>query len=265
MFSINGIPLDNPAMGWILRAPTKPLSELTVKRASVSLPGRLGVVRGIYSSPEPIVLTFVVRTPLANLEALYSLFARGWRLTRTVNPTRTALFEFLSASPTGYGNADELVDLTVLLRIPEVYWRDTDTTTSPATAITTASQLVTGLFPGMSGEVVDPVIRLKGAFSGLQVTDSGNSWFSYSGAISATQYLRFDAGSGRAWVTTTDTWSGGTEVSGSIDFSSPGFRISPHWPVGLGSNIRDGRCTVATATRSGMTFEVRGNAAYVLS
>lgn len=265
MYSVNGIPLDNPAMGWVFRAPSRPLTELVVRRPSVTLPGRLGVVRGIYASPEAVTPTFVVQTPRENLEALYSLFMRGWRITRTDDPTRNVLYEFLSATPEGYGEGDKIVDLNVIVRFPEVFWRATDPTTSAAVTINTPSQVVTGLFPGLSGDIVDPVIRLKGAFSGLQVTDSGNSWFSYSGTILGSQYLRFDAGSGRAWVTTTDTWSGGTEVSGSIDFSSPGFRISPHWPVGLGSNIRDGRCTVATATRSGMTFEVRGNAAYVLS
>jgi hypothetical protein len=206
-----------------------------------------------------------VRTPKAHLQTLVALFSGEGTLSVTADASRSVAFELLSWAHTGYGQAEAFLDVTFLIRLPHVYWRDSAESTSVAAALSSASVAVTGLFPGLSAPVQDVIVRVKGATAGLQVTDTAGSWFAYAPALTGTQYLRFESATGRAFVTTTDTWTGGTEVSGSVDFGGPRgvFEITPRLAPADPSS-RDGRLTVATATRSGASIQVRGKGAYLV-
>jgi hypothetical protein len=204
----------------------------------------------------------VVQTPRVNRRALLALAKRGGVLTNLYDPGDVVV-EFASASSTGYGAAEGIVDVALTFRIPDAAARGVEVT-SAAVALGVASVPVSGLFPGLSVDVQDAIVRVKGAVTGLQVTDSGGSWFTYGGSVTGASWLRFEAATGRAFVTATDTWSGGTEVSGAVDFGGPRglFEISPTW--GADPAVRDGRLTVATGTRSGASVQVRGRAAYLV-
>ena len=264
-YSINGIPLNNPDFGWVFRAPSKPLSELVRERANLSIAGTDGVVAGLPATFGPVTLPLVVRTPKSNLQTLVALFSAEGTLRLTGDSSRSVTFELLSWRHQGYGPAEAILDVTFLIRLPGVFWRDASVSTSSAASLSSASVAVTGLFDGISAPVQDAIVRVKGACTGLQVTDSGGSWFTYAESLSSSEYLRFDSASGRAYVTTSDTWTGGTEVSGDIDFGGPRgvFEITPRLAPSDPSD-RDGRLTVTTATRSGASIQVRGRAAYLI-
>lgn len=117
---------------------------------------------------------------------------------------------------------------------------------------------------GLSAPVQDAVLRIKGPATGIQVTDSSGAWVVLPDTPAGT-WSRFEADTGRCFQTTTDTWTGGTEVSGSCDFGGPRgvFEIIPVMAPG-DPGSRSGQLTVATATRPGAVFEVRGKAAYLL-
>lgn len=261
-YSLNGIPFDNPDFGWRFRSTSKPLADLSAELSSVPRQGRHGLLSpapGVLGAP---TLLMVVQTPRAHLQTLEALVRQGGVLTSTYGPG-SAVVEFVSASPTGYGPAESIVDLAVVFRVPAGVARGAEVT-SDAVALASASVPVGGLLPGLAVDVQDAILRVKGAVTGLQVTDSGGSWFTYGGAIGATQWLRFEADTGRAFMTDTDVWTGGAEVSGAVDFGGPRglFEITPAWTTDPA--VREGRLTVATGTRTGASIQVRGRPAYFL-
>lgn len=260
MYSISGVPLDNDSLGWGVDARTKTLADLTRALSSVSAQGRDGAVSTGPGSVQAPVWALYVRTRVATRESLVALISGGSAVTvgsRSVGYTVA-----------GVSVAEEIYAVgwcvvQFLLRLDGVYWRDS-LSTAAAVALGAASVPVSGLFPSLSAPVQDAVVRVKGACTGLQVTDSAGSWFTYAGALTASQYLRFESDTGRGFVTGSDTWSGGTEVSGAIDFGGPRglFEISPAWSSDPA--VRAGVLTVATATRSGAQVQVRGRGAFVV-
>lgn len=269
MYSVNAVPLDNAAMGWKLRAPTKPLSELSRARMSVKVPGNDGVVKGLPGSLQPATLRFVVETPRAGLEALLAVFyAEGSKLTRTGDATREADMETLTHDYTGFGNADALIDVAFTVRLPAAVWRGTSEVTSGNTAITTATQDVTGYLAGTSAPIQDAIVRLRGGLGNLIVQDRvSTAWFLLTGANLATgEWLRFESATGRAFITTSDVWIGGTEVASRIESGGPRgrFELTP-WVDPTNPANRDVRLRIFSTSRSGTpSVAVRGRTAHLV-
>ena len=260
MYSISGIPLDNDARGWGVDARTKTIAELTRSLSSVSAQGRDGVVPVGPGDVQAPVWGLYVRSSVASREALIAL-VQG-------SSSVTVGSKSIGYTLAGVSVVDEVYAvghcvILFALRLDGVYWRGAEST-SDAVALAAASVQVPGLFAGLSAPVQDALVRVKGAATGLRVTDSASSWFTYTGSLTASQYLRFEPARGRAFVTTSDTWTGGTEVSGDIDFGGPrgSFEISPAWTTNPA--VRAGVLTVATATRSGASVQVRGMGAFLV-
>ncbi len=256
---IDGVSLDRPTLGWVHRSTSEPLPSYESDLRSVVREGRDGVVGGIASTTSPTLRRLVVQTPRANLESLVALFRTGRVLT---DGTREAAMEFKSMSPTGYGPADAVVDATFVIRLPGAFMRAKTVTTTP-TPIAGAS-VVASVFPGLSAPVADAILRFKGPATGIRITDSSGAWLSLPN-VAASTWLRFDMDTGFAFTTETDTWTGGTNVSGLIDFGGPRgvFEITPSLTV-LDPANRTGKLTVTTATRTGAVLEVRGKSAHLL-
>ncbi len=262
MYAVNGIALDNPTFGWVLRAPTRPLAEVTRRRRSVDVSGTDGVIPGMGSTAEPVTLVFVVQTPREHLETLNALFGDAGTLTQVGLANRAVAYEVLSSAPgEGWGAGDEYVDMRFVIRLPAVFWRATTTVTSPATALA-ASTSVTGLFVGISAPVQDAIVRVKGACTGVQVTDTSGAWVKFPD-LTATQYARFHMATNECFITSSNTWSGGTDVSGLVDFGGPrgGFELTPRRDPANPSS-RDARLTVSAVTYTGAAIEVRGRSAH---
>jgi len=210
-------------------------------------------------------VSLLVETPREHLETLLEVAASATALTRTADSSRTAALEFVAAPLVGFGDGDELVEARLVYRLPGVFWRDTTETTSSAVTLSAASVDV-DVMPDLSAPVQDALVRVKGAVTGLRVTDeSTGAWFDYSGTLTSSEYLRFDSATGRAWVTSSDVWKGGTEVSGAIDLDGPRgvFEIGP---VRNPADPTDRTATlvVTTATRSSASVRVRGRRAYIV-
>lgn len=264
MYNINGVALDNPTMNWILRAPTQPLSEHSVERINLKRPKRHGVVGGLGGTFSAVTMPFVVQTDRANLETLQAVFAPEGTIQKTGDASRSIEYELISTSPVGFGAADEVVDVTFLLRLPGVFWRSSGVVTSPIKSLVGASEPVMNILPGLSVAVQDAIVRVKGQTQGLQITDSGGSWLTYTPEIPAGSYFRFEADTNRAFVTTSNSWSGGTEVSGLVDFGGPRglFELTPTWSTD--PKMRAAQLNVATALRVGAEIQVRGRSAHLV-
>ncbi len=261
MYSVDGIALDNEMLGWTFLGSSRPLSGHTAQRTSLRVPGMPGVLAGVedvLTTLDPVPLVLTVQTPRRNHAVLTSLLLEGSVLTRTGTPGRQAAIECLSVSPEGYGPAEEIIDVTAAVRIPGVFWRDTDLTTEGVDL--TASSVTFDRW-AMDGLVTDALIRVRGT-TGLRITSRWGH-VEYTPAIPAGSFFRYDCRTGRSYVTTSDTWSGGSEVSGVVDDDGPGEKFAI-FPTRLNPFASTGRLSIATTARaSGARLEVRGRAAYL--
>lgn len=261
MYSIDGVPLDNPAIGWWLESSSTPLFAHSAERTSqrvIGIPGVTGDLEEtleVLSPPQP---TLVVQTPRARLDSLTSLLMGGSVLTRTADPSQEARYEFMTMTPTELRPGGPVLNAAAMLRIPGVFWRDAAVTTY---TVPLGADAVTANAWTMDGLVTDAVIRIRGAATGIRVESRG-AYFEYSGALTASQFLRYECASGRAWVTSTDSWSGGTEVSGAVFANGPADKFAV-FPTRISAIESQARVIARTATRSGAQIEIRGKGAHL--
>ncbi len=247
MYSIDGIALENPGMGWTVQGGSEPLPSFSAELASVKVPGRDGVMFDSAATLDATLRKFVVRTPRENLPALHALVMSGGVLTSTDAPGRSAEVEFVSSDTTHFGMAIPFVDLTFVLRVPEVMWRGGGVS---KTQNLTASSHVVQVMSGLSARVPDSVCYVNGPCAGVRVADSGGSWWTYTPAIPSGQRIRFEAASGRAFQTASGATSGGTEVSGVADYGGPRgvFELTPFMTDNPAARVA--QVTVTTSSRS---------------
>lgn len=266
MFSINGIALDDDTREWVVRSSSAPLAGTDIDRSTLSNGGQDGNVTGLPSRRISPTVSLVIETPRAEgREALLALLGSDpIVLTDSNLPGKQALLEVLTLSDEEDGGGDEddpVVLVTMIARIPGVFWRDTDEATSTPAALGSGSVEVE-VMPNLSAPVRDAIVRVKGGTTNLLVTDSHGTFFGYSAVLPSTSYLRFDSATGKAWITTSDTWSGGTEVTGDIEIG-PGEYPLEVTPSFTDPSDRKGVLTVTTTARTGSpTVEVRGRRAY---
>lgn len=271
MYAINSIPLTNDAFGWALMAPSEPLSELRVERVDVPLAGRHGSARGVPGRLLPTMLSFIVRTPRANVEPLFALWSEPrLTLTDTQAPGRSAEVELVQLTPRDTGAAEEHVDVAAQVRMPDPVWRDAVPTVYGPAAFANgqASLELTGLWPGLSSAVQDAQLLFKGPIQEPVVTDPSGATFRYESIVLANEWLRLDTATRRAFLTPQAAWSGGDERSGWINYGGPreAFEITPRF---TDPADRAGRLTVSRGgsltTVSPPTVQVRGRGAYLIT
>lgn len=253
---VDGVSLSDGRFEWVHRDTSEPLPSYEDDSVEVRRPGRDG--EGIVPTTTGAVFyRLVVQTPRAHFETLLALLKYGRML--SWGDGREARFVFQSNTPVGYGPADALIDVTFVVKVPGAFWRDREAST--VSAPLGALSVPVPVFADMSAPVQDGVIRVKGAATGIQITDASGAWLTLPD-VAAGEFVRFDMDTGRAWRTITDTWAGGTEVSGLVNFGGPRgvFEITPSF---TDPNDRAGELTVTTASRSGAVVDVRGKAAYL--
>ncbi|WP_102193214.1 hypothetical protein [Microbacterium aurantiacum] len=257
MYSVNGVPLDNPVFGWILRAPTEPLSSFTFDRASMERAGRDGVVAGLPATTGPVSLRFIVQTPRANLETLIAVFAAGGVLAVTANTGREVSYETLSHTPTGHGPADAVVDATFLIRLPSVFWRDkTESTTTGA--LTSASIPVRlfgmapmpGAVPVARNEAVNPSFEAPGAALVHATNLALNPNAAPAGAAG------FRSNNVAVWTVTRQTVGASTNPQGITTRAASAFNGAQNNPFIMNMYDIDGNGNVGPASVAGAWFYV---------
>lgn len=206
-------------------------------------------------------LALVIGTPYSSLESLRALLTQPALELTKAGQLGSAAVQLASISQVRVGmGADPAFEVTVTLDFYDVWYRGPEET---FTVPLDAAAKTAPVFPGLSGKVTDTLVRLTDCTS-PKVRDNAGSFFSYTGTIPAGSWLRFDAVTGRAWLTNTDAWTGGTEVDALLlGFGSrPGFlRITPEFT--LTPATRRGKLTVTTTARGDTAaIDIRGHNAY---
>lgn len=183
----------------------------------------------------------------------------------TVAHDTTAIARLKSISEPHADAASPLTTVTVVLDLPDVFWRGTIATSPQAPASGDTVTEVTSL-AGSSAPVVDAVVRVSGPATALQILDvASGTGLSWSGALPEGEYLYLDAATLRAWRST--SWSewapGAADESLGLDYPGPGpLEI---WPLpGAAPEQRTPRLSVSGAGRGSSTaLAVRAAPAYL--
>lgn len=267
MYSINGIPLDNTTYGWSLLRRSQMLTPAMKSLVTIDVPGRNGVIPGIRATSGAPMTTMVVRTPGTSLEVLYSVFQKDrgvGTLVVTADTSRYAVFELVSIEPEGINGADELINVTITIRLPYACWRASDISTQ---VMTPASPVHTDqtIFTGLSAEIEDPSFFLAGNFGNFEVRDNATgSWVKSAMTwphVSGTGLLYVPSLSRAYRANVATPWTPGTGMSQYIDVSgNGGLRLSPTWFSD--PTVRAASVTLTTTNQSGVSLTFRARNAY---
>lgn len=258
MVLVNGVALDNPTFDWTLMRASRVLPVVARERPAVRIAGRDGILSGLPATSREVTLRLVVETPPANRETLVSLFRDAGVLS---DAGREAVYEVAGVAQHELETQAPRVEVAVDVTVPGACWRAAADVTF--TVALSAASVTLSAFPGISAPVADGLVRLTPAAAGVQVTDTSGAWVRLPDAA-AGQWVRFEMDSGKCFRTTTDTWSGGVDISGLVDFGGPRgvFELTPRWVAD--PSVRDARVTVSSASRSGASVQVRGKAAFAM-
>ncbi len=220
MYSIDGVPLQNPALGWRLKRTSEPRVSRSSHRADFNAANRDGTisVRGSLATP---TVTLTVSSPDANLEPLRLLLRAGASLTRTADPSRVLAVESMTVTPRTVTPAGGgITEVTVVYRCPGVWWRDAAVTEWDTTipASTSAGSAVMQVLTSSSAPVQDALVVVNGSITNPRVTGANGTWMQYRGAITQV-YVRFEAATGRAYAGSSgNEWTDtGNDITGYID------------------------------------------------
>lgn len=258
-YRIEGV--DGP---WTVLSGTMYRPPVTVRRASVYLPGQHGSMpAGGVLFDEPILtFEFLVEgaTPAAlelNVQSFVSLLSRPGDLvvTRLVGgQTHEASGRLVSMSDPEFYPAGNAVVIDVTVALPGVFFRPPAPSTS---TLIEAGMSVSGApvssVTGSTAPVTDAVVRVTGPLTYIQVTDdltgTGLSW---AGTLTASQYVYLDAGALTARVSTSSSaWSSGGSVANSgLDYPPAGPLVL--WTGPHEGDVTDRRATISL-TGTGMT------------
>lgn len=263
MYALNGFDLDDNTLDGHLGFGSQPFAGLSRQSNSFARGQRDGRVT-VRPRLEAPVVALVERIPTESLQAFEALLnAPTLVLSKTDGSGAEAPVELTSLSVENLATFDPFVDVRFTLQFNDVFWRSRVETTTTAAAIGSASVTVNA-FPGISAPIRDAIIRVKGGVTGLSVADSRGTFFTYTAVLLGTEWLRFESASGRAWKTTTDTWTGGTEVTSLIG-NGPGPYYLELTPTFTDPVSRQAQLTATSSARTGSpTVEVRGKNAFLV-
>lgn len=266
MYTLNTVPLHQPtsSLGWVVTSETQWTAGTSITRPELTIPGFDGEIgfEEMNAVEDVPVISVVIVTPNASHQKLRALL-RSERLELSTSNGYVwfAQIQKIEEEPAGMGETPDM-RVSVIFRLPGIWGRDAEVTTTE-TVLDTATKTVTA-FSGLTGKVGDAILRIAGPATGLKISDSARSTVAYAPEIPEGSFLRFESTTGRAWVTTSDAWTGGTEVTDDV-VGGPGpyaFRIIPAFNADM---TMRGKLTVVTATRGASTiFALRGRAAYTL-
>lgn len=262
MYRINGVDLNNSALGWKLKRTSATRPTIANRVTSLVVTGRDGFEH-MPTMREETSMMFVIDVPNSSLDPLLALMTQQeLTITHEDKPGVQAKGRLLSATPEASHRALEWDRYAFLVEIPLGKWEATTETTSAFVTPTTGGTAL-DVFPGLTAPVQGGYVRFRGPLTNPQVIDSSGAHVSVYGDIAAGTYVRYDLRTARAWATTSDTWTGGTEVSGTINTGGPRhmFEIQPYITPG-DPESRRGALSLRSEGGSG-AIQVRGKTAYL--
>jgi hypothetical protein len=262
MIRINGVPLDNPTLGWVYRSGSRPYSPLEMNMTAVSVAGRDGDIPAPSTLIAPL-WPLKVNTPPSGWSALQALFLeRTLTITDDDRPGKYVNATLATSSIDRLFTSNQWIDVTYVLKLNGAYWRDL-AAPDRVFPLTVASETVE-FWSGISAPVGDALIRLRGSHTATAtITDASGAWLSFSSAT-ASEWLVFDMATGAAGKNTNGSWAMTTDISGSVDYGGPRgiFEITSKRNV-ADPAIRIASLTVSRAAATAGELAVRGKAAYV--
>lgn len=229
MYSIDGVALANPALGWRLDRASEPKVARSFTRTDFNGAGRDGTVSVRGYTPTPTV-TLVVRAPDSTVEQLTQLLMLGRTLTKTATPGMVLGIELMTLTPVTVAVAGGGVTaITAVFRVPGVYWRDAATTDWTATlpysgtGHSAPGSANMAVLSASTAPVRDALILVTGTANNLKIAGQNGTWVSFTADTPSTGSgggLLIDAARGRCWTNpSNDLWgeAGANDSTGSLN------------------------------------------------
>lgn len=221
MYALDGVPLQNPALGWRFKRTSEPWIGRSLDRPDFNTSNRDGTirVRGHVTTP---TFALTVTAPHSSVEALRRLLRLGGSLTRVDDPGVALGVQMVSMSHVTITPAGgEVHEVTAVYRAPEVWWRDVNTNdwTSTIPTHSGAGSATMNVLTSTTGAVQDALVLVEGGGTGLTVAGRAGTYMRYNQSIWQ-QWVRFDAAAGKAWFGTQgdgNEWTGGSDATGNLD------------------------------------------------
>lgn len=277
-YTLDGIALDDPSGRFWLDNQTGVRVLPARRSANAVLPGRDGALTALTPTFEPgaVLLSIVVRGATyeafyKNLEFLYGVLAQRGRLLVLAHDigteTRYLDVQIVSSSEPETLNP-RAARVRVIASAPTPFWRNGTTVDSslPLTASTVTGTLTA--HADTTATIPDAQFRIKGAISGATITDpKSGDFITYGAALTATEYVIFDATDWTARKVISNTWNrfsaGSSDVTvnaTSSRGSGPMLALNPEFSTGAG---RLQLSVVATSPASSPTVEVRAKRSFL--
>lgn len=263
MIKVNGIPLDNPGLGWVFRPGSMPYSGIETELTQVQVAGRDGNIPLPFTRAAPM-MTFVVNTPPSSLSTLMALFNEpALSIEHDGLPGKAIGARLATATPDRVFGRNQWIDVSFVVELSGVFWRDI-AETNLSWNVEGASTAVE-FWSGISAPVQDALIRGKGPHQGMSIYDPSGAWVALPGC-SATESVVFDMVSGTAGRNTNNSWAMTTDISGQVDFGGPRgvFEITPQLSPTNPASRKARLSVTGSSISAGATFSLRGEAAYLL-
>lgn len=235
---LNGIDLDQPARGWALLSDTSLRIQRATRRSPLVVARRHGSVpRGelpVYEEATAHLAWELSGTSQVGLEAAYDELMGVLTLPGLVYE-HVVDGRVLSAPAAGVSISEPTsfvpgasMDVSAAVALTDPFLRDA--TPSIFGPVPVGGHVVEGL--AGTAPIADAVVRFTGPFAQVSIVDQATgSGLTWTGTASSGQYLYLDAATLVARRSTSaSAWeSGGTDVSGGLDYPAPGpLQL---WPV----------------------------------
>jgi hypothetical protein len=284
---VDGVRLDHPYQCWKLLRATQVRPLPGVRAASVSVPGRPGVLPMVGEDVEAttIGLTLGVlgigpdgvdRGAAGldeNLRALYALFGVRHRLLDVRYIAAPGVAEVSAEATVTTASEPEVwigaarVRLAVVLRVPGAFWRDAAPSAWSTRTLGVPQRV--SILDGASAPVVDAVLRITGPITDLRITDTATGgWVGYPGTLLAGRALRVHCGRMDAHEAPSVSWDGAEAgATGRVVTGGPGSgsRFLALTPVPVTSAHDRGVQVLVegTSTSAATLVELRARRAYL--
>lgn len=228
MYTVDGLAPEGN--GWLLFLTGSGIRGVSARRASmVELPGMDGVLPDYGAPFMPATLPLRYRIDgashaefMAVVEMMNGVFGQRRKLLRVVHQYGPGVSRVNDALVVEATPPEPLTEMyatyQVTLTFPEPFWRSASTITTDPTTIT--GSLVTYIMPEFfgTGPVNDALIRVKGGFASATVMDAiTGDQISIDTPVADTEYVVIDCKAWTAKRVTTDTWTGGTDISSLVN------------------------------------------------
>lgn len=275
MYTIDGLPPIDPTNGYKLQLGAG-VRGLPGRRASmVEIPGLDGVLPdyGAPFMPSTISLRYRIRAKthaqfMAIVEKMNGVFGQRRKLLTVEhdygNGTKRVNYATVSEEIVPEIENFTYCFYSVTLSFPSPFWRSAASVDSQAVVATASSATTTLTGTVGTAPITDALIRVKGAFSTLTLSDPVTGDQIVVGTpLTATEYIIIDTSNWTAKKVTTNTWTGGTDVSSLVNSNrgqGPMFIMEPDTLLTGGRY----RLTISsTNPASSPSVQVRGKLSYL--